>query len=181
MTTQKLYAGIGPRKTPYEALLGITDLASMLASNQWKLKSGHGKGADQSFEAGHEPSQKEIWLPDDGFNGAPAYGHYRRTPNSDRVIEIARDHHPGYDRLSTFVQRLFHRNVNIILGENADAPVSFVAYWHFAENDINTFGGTNHSLRIARTFKIPMFNLNIQTELFDLLAMVNILNPKADA
>jgi hypothetical protein len=174
---KKLYSGIGPRKTPLEAQHVITEIASQLASSQWTLRSGHGKGADQAFGAGAIPPLKEIYLPSHGFNGAPSamkgYEHYKVGLFSERVIQIARDHHPYYDNCQQDTKDLFNRNVQIILGQDADLPSQCVIYWHFIDNDIEELGGTNHSLRIARTFNIPTFNIGIPSELEALINFIN--------
>jgi hypothetical protein len=152
----------------------MTEIASQLASSQWTLRSGRGKGADQAFEAGvTDSSLKEIYLPQAGFNGAGPYSHFKVSEPTERVVQIARDHHPMYDRSSEYIQRLFNRNVNILLGEDADLPSHCGIYWHFLDNDIEEFGGTNHSLRIARTFNIPTFNIGIPSELEALINFIN--------
>lgn len=143
----------------------MTDLSSELSQMGWRMRSGHGKGADQAWEAGFLPPEKEIWLPCSGFNGAPdalpGYGHYRITPRSAIVRQIAREYHSQYSLCSDFIQSLFDRNVNIILGEEAAEPVNVVLYWQPADNDIQDFGGTNHSLRIAMAYNIPCFNIEL--------------------
>lgn len=177
---KKLYSGIGPRKTPTDVLPLMTEIASQLAFGQlnpWTLRSGHGKGADQAFGAGAPPVLKEIYLPEHGYNGAPSavqgYEHYKVGLFNERVIQIARDHHPYYDRIRPAYQHLFCRNVQIMLGEEADFPSACAIYWHFSDNDIEELGGTNHSLRIARTFNIPSFNIGDQAQLDALVKFID--------
>jgi hypothetical protein len=173
---KKLYSGIGPRKTPLEAQALMTEIASQLASSQWTLRSGHGKRGDEAFEAGAPPPLKEVYLPEHGFNGAPSaiqgYEHYKVGLFSERVIHIAQDHHPYYDNCQQSTKNLFNRNVQIILGEEADFPSACVIYWHFSDNDIEELGGTNHSLRIARTFNIPTFNIGDAGQLAALVQFI---------
>lgn len=114
----------------------------------WKLRSGGGKGADQAFERGTRNS--EIFR---GGSNAP-----------EHIRKIAADHHPRYHYLDRYIQSLFDRNVQIILGLNADDPSACVIYWHEPDNKITNYGGTNHSLRIADTFKIPTFNIEFQDQ-----------------
>lgn len=154
----KLYAGIGPRETPTKVLDALTTLSQGLSSLGWKLRSGHGRGADQAFQAGTK--NKEVWLPKLGFNGQYyADNTYRVSSRSPLIRQIAREYHPAYHMTSDFIQSLFDRNVNIILGDEAVEPVSCVIYWHKPDNDIYAFGGTNHSLRIAAAYNIPTFNV----------------------
>lgn len=169
----KKYAGIGPRKTPLTVLPLMTEIASQLAGAQWLLRSGHGKGADQAFGVGAPVELKEIFLPEAGFNDAPHYDCYKVSITNERVARIARMHHDKYDTMRPAYQRLMDRNVNIILGEHADSPVDFVVYWQSEEGAADYFGGTNHSLRIAKTFNIPTFNIRLDDELEALVAFVN--------
>lgn len=181
--TLKLYSGIGPRKTPPTVLAIMTEIASQLASTQWTLRSGHGAGADQAFGAGAIPPLKEIYLPEHGFNGAPSniegYGHYKVIgddhPAAERIHSIAAMHHNKYWTMRPAYQNLMNRNVNIILGEDADLPSEMVVYWQSEEGAADYFGGTNHSIRIAKTFGIPTFNIRLDAELE---ALVNFVNQK---
>lgn len=175
--TQKLYGGIGPRKTPLTVLPLLTEIASQLAGSQWLLRSGHGKGADQAFGVGAPTNLKEIFLPEAGFNDAPHYDCYKVVTEShqaaERISKIASMHHTKYDTMRPAYQRLMDRNVNIILGEHADSPVDFVVYWQSEEGAADYFGGTNHSLRIASTWGIPTFNIRLDAELAALVEFVN--------
>lgn len=162
---QKLVAGIGPRKTPIPILHLMTQLSSELSGMGLRLRSGHGRGADQAWATGFTPAQKEIWLPCSGFNGATdsaqGYEHYHVTSRSAIIRQIAREYHPKYDTCSDFIQSLFDRNVNIILGAEAAEPVDGVVFWQPQDNNIDDFGGTNHSLRIAMAYNIPCFNIEL--------------------
>lgn len=181
MTTLKRYSGIGPRKTPPLVLGMMTEIASQLASSHWMLRSGHGDGADQAFGAGAIPPLKEIYLPEHGFNGAPSgmegYGHYKviddNHPAAERIHSIAAMHHTKYWNMRSKYQDLMNRNVNIILGEHADLPSDMVVYWQSEDGAADYFGGTNHSIRIAKTFAIPTFNIRLDDELAALVEFVN--------
>lgn len=175
--TLKRYSGIGPRKTPPTVLGIMTEIASQLASTQWMLRSGHGAGADQAFGAGAPPALKEIFLPEAGFNGALHYDHYKviddNHPAAERIHSIAAMHHNKYWNMRPAYQALMNRNVNIILGENADLASDMVVYWQSEEGAADYFGGTNHSIRIAKTFGIPTFNIRLDAELEALVEFVN--------
>lgn len=181
MKTLKRYSGIGPRKTPPTVLGLMTEIASQLASSHWMLRSGHGAGADQAFGAGAIPPLKEIYLPQHGYNGAPSnmegYEHYKviddHHPAAERIHSIAAMHHTKYWNMRPAYQELMNRNVNIILGEHADLPSDMVVYWQSEEGAADYFGGTNHSIRIAKTFAIPTFNIRLDDELAALVEFVN--------
>lgn len=173
---KKLYSGIGPRKTPYTILPMMTEIASQLASTHWTLRSGHGAGADQAFGAGCIVGDKEIYIPDVGFNNAGPYEHYKVVDHTheahERIQSIAAMHHQKYFTMKDKYRALMDRNVNIILGEYADDPVAMVVYWQSEDGANDYFGGTNHSLRIAKTFGIPTFNIRLDDELKALVEFV---------
>ena len=174
--TLKLYCGIGPRKTPPTVLAIMAEIASQLASAHWTLRSGHGAGADQAFGAGvSDSSQKHIYLPFAGYNNAGPYSHFRLVNDNDRIRRIAAMHHTKYETMRPAYQRLMDRNVNIILGDDGDLPPEMVIYWQSEEGAEDYFGGTNHSIRIAKTFGIPTFNIRLDAELE---ALVNFVNQK---
>jgi len=138
------YAGIGARSTPLPTLDLMTRIAHRLEVRGYQLRSGGAKGADTAFERGTRwPC---IYTSGDRF--------------TQHHIDIARTHHPAWDRLSGYVQGLMVRNVAIILGANYDTgftcPSKFVVCW--TPNSAVT-GGTGHSLRVADTFNIPIYNL----------------------
>ena len=60
---KRFYAGIGSRETPIEYLQLFTRVATYLEGNNFMLRSGGAKGADQAFEAGVTDNNYEIYLP----------------------------------------------------------------------------------------------------------------------
>lgn len=179
----KRYAGIGPRVTPEPVLGMMTHISSALAKANWALSSGRGKGADQAFEIGviGAKGHAEIYLPSIGFNDAPK-GQYENLryivtdedgPTYDRIRDIAASHHTQYNSMRPFLKQLMERNVQIILGEEADKPVDMVVYWQSLEGYQDYFGGTNHSLRIASSWGIPSFNLRLDEDLIALEKFVS--------
>lgn len=176
--TQRLYSGIGPRLTPVPVLEMMTEIASQLASTQWKLRSGHEAGADQAFGAGvSDTNLKEIFLPWFGYNNAGPYPHYHvldeQDPNAFHIINVAAVHHRKYLSMKPQYQRLMDRNVRIILGPDGKSPSDMVVYWQSEEGAADYFGGTNHSIRIAKAYDIPTFNIRLDDELAALVEFVN--------
>ncbi len=169
--TKKLYAGIGPRKTPTEWLETMTGIAESLSQTQWVLRSGHGTGADQAFEVGSPKHLKKVFVPFIGFNTSLPESHYVETIPSVTLLQIAADHHRAWTGLSDMAKMLLARNVNILLGESLNDPVSCVIYWlPTGQENIMLKGGTRHSLRVAKTFGIPCFNINKEHEQIALCA-----------
>lgn len=156
---KRLFAGIGPRKTPTEWLTVMTSISTQLSTTGWHLRSGHGSGADQAFEVGMPKSQKTVFVPYIGFNNSLPEPHYVETEFTSELLQIAADHHRYWDKLIDDHKALMARNVQIILGEQMNEPVSCVIYWQPLTNNIDSKGGTNHSLRVARSYDIPCFNI----------------------
>lgn len=143
------YAGIGSRQTPPEILSLMTKIAIRLREGyNFILRSGGAIGADTAFEEG-AGTQTEIFLSNNRVQEAR---------------EIAKNHHPAWNNLSEYVQGLMTRNAQIILGEYINKPVEFVVCWtkdgaETLEQTTIYTGGTGHAIRIASTYKIPVFNL----------------------
>lgn len=149
------YAGIGPRKTPEHIQNLMTDLAEQLSETDWCLRSGHATGADQAFGRGATLAQ--VFLPWEGYNDARSdnerFGHLEV---SEKQYEIARTHHPAWDKCSDGARLLLCRNVPIILGESLEDPAKCVITW---TPDPNYRGGTTHALKIASTYGVPVFDV----------------------
>ncbi len=156
----KVYAGIGPRKAPFEILPIMTNIAEQLAKTSWLLRSGHGERSDEAFEVGAPKHLKEVWVPYIGFNNSVPEPHYHEALYSKELMDIAEAHHNAWDKCDNRARALLGRNVHILLGENLHKPVDMVVYWQPSNNRITDRGGTNHSLRIASTFGIKTFNIN---------------------
>lgn len=147
----KYYAGIGSRETPKDVCLRMTQIAQRLSSLGYCLRSGGAEGADEAFEFGAK--HKQIYLPWSGFNG--------KKPNDiDYVVppfrfDLVEKYHPKPSVLSDGGRKLMSRNSYQVLGPNLDDPVDFVLCWTVGGK---LKGGTAQALRIAKDYKIPVFN-----------------------
>lgn len=149
-----VYAGIGSRKTPEDVLKNMNNMARFLAHAKHTLRSGGADGADKAFEEGAssiKDSPKEIYLPWQDYNGNKS----RQWKPGKVAHNLAESFHPTWEKLSEGSQKLLARNSQIILGENLHKPCDFVVCWT-PEGKIN--GGTGHTIRIAKHYKIPIFN-----------------------
>lgn len=98
----------------------------------------------------------------------------------NEMTRIARAHHPVYDQLNGYVQNLMNRNVLILLGSKLDRPSDCGIYWKTPTDlSIDKKGGTNHTLRIARTYGIPMFNIGIAQHREDLNDLISRIESRA--
>lgn len=139
-----IYAGIGARATPLDALYKMSSIAFLLAQKGHVLRSGGALGADQAFKEGADQAfgVTEIFRPHDGFQQS--------------WFDCAKAYHPNWAACSPIARALHARNSPIVLGYNLDAPVDFIVCWT-ANGAVA--GGTGQALRIAADRNIPVFNL----------------------
>lgn len=164
---EKNYAGIGSRETPTDILMYMTKIASFLESKGYTLYSGGASGADTAFEMGvSNPEHKKIFLPWQGFNENKS-DLYTITK---KALRIAREFHPTWDFLTKNGKRLIARNGYQILGKSLDAPVSMVICY---TSNGKAKGGTGQAIRIAQYYKIPVFNLQIKSQLNQILTWLD--------
>jgi hypothetical protein len=157
----RIYAGIGSRQTPGEALVAMAAMARWLELSKWRLRSGGANGADTAFEQAVQSSaNKAIYLPGPSFNGRVAGrdGCYDATtlPGWHQALATVSQYHPAPDRLSSMARRLMARNAMQILGPNMDQPVDLVICWTPGGA---LQGGTAQALRIAMDHDITILNL----------------------
>ncbi len=67
--TQKIYTGIGSRKTPDDECLKMHYLSKKLFRQQYILRCGGARRADLAWERYIPLAQKEIYNPYKGFGG----------------------------------------------------------------------------------------------------------------
>jgi hypothetical protein len=161
----KYYAGIGSRETPLSLQPLIHELVELLNANGYTLRSGGAPGADTFFE--EKAALKEIYLPWKGFNGNASPLYQSLDPDFYALCrKIAQEFHPNWGRLSWPVQKLMARNTMQIIGSGFNEKHSeFVVCW---TKDGKASGGTGQALRIAKHYKIPIFNLFNEADVIQL-------------
>lgn len=162
----KIYAGIGSRSTPSDLIALMEMISKKLNDSGFLLRSGGADGADSAFEK--FSSNKEIFLPWDGFNGyqhdGESYFDYLQCPGWSIAKQSVEAFHPNPKKLSSAGRRLMARNAMQILGRDCKTPADVVICW---TKDGKEVGGTSQAIRIARAKNIPVLNLgNSRTELF---------------
>ncbi len=145
----KYYAGIGSRRTPIIFLKKMQWLASELASHGYVLRSGHAVGADRAFESGCSAVEgsMEIFT---AYSPIPAW-----------AMATVEQFHPAPHKLGEFARKLHARNAMILLGPNGDSKVEFVVCYT-PSGQIE--GGTGQGIRIAAHHKIPIYNIQNQSD-----------------
>mgnify|MGYP006307016045 CR=1 FL=1 len=136
----KTYAGIGSRKTPFEVLDKMKNMALALQNVDYILRSGGARGADSAFESG-AGDKKEIFTADDA------------TPEA---MILTSKYHPNWNACKPYVKKLHARNAMIVLGKNLDKLVDFIICWTPGGTGS---GGTGQALRIAKAYGIPIYDL----------------------
>ena len=175
------YAGVGSRRTPPDVLDSMSDIAQTLGDAGTALSTGGADGADKAFETGALRTDAPITVhtPWPGYNGYRP-GRDPEThidivhPTSTERLEgrtyadLAREHHPYWQRCSRGARALFVRNVSILAGAFDDdgRPLPVRAVIAYTPNGLpvgREAGGTGHTLRTAASLDIPCVNLSRRT------------------
>lgn len=161
MTRPLTYAGIGSRETPGGSLNAMELIGAELGKIGWILRSGAAPGADSAFERGADSvaGKKEIFLPWQGFGGRYRGPGVVVVSNREICVEaerLAAAFHPKWSACSPGARTLHSRNVFQILGADLQSSTDFVICWTV---DASGKGGTGQAIRIARHFKIPVFDI----------------------
>ena len=145
----------------------IGAIATSLRHRGFLSRSGGAAGADTAFG-----EVDELWLPWRGFRGhrnglLPTPGHF----------EVASLLHPRWRSLDPPVRSLHARNVGQILGMTV-VPSRFVVCWtpdgaQRASEVSSKTGGTGTAIKLASLCGIPVFNLQREGALQNLLGHVN--------
>lgn len=152
----KIYTGVGSRKTPNHVQHFFKDVARRLNAMGFTLRSGAASGADAAFQSGSIIEQTEIWIPWKGFNGV-----YSDNLPSDAAFTLASSIHPAWNRLSDGAKKLHARNCHQVLGRNLDTPSTFLLCWTEYGKAI---GGTATAIKLALNNNVPVLNFGKWTD-----------------
>lgn len=155
----KYYTGIGSRDTPEKFRMIMRNTAEFLEEKGYILRSGGARGADSFFEEGASPAARKIYLPYDGFEKKYENG-------KDYVIPEYNDYytkklHPKPNSLSEKGRLFMARNAYQVLGDDLKTNTNFILCWT-PNGDIR--GGTAQAIRIAKLYRIPVFNFATQMQ-----------------
>lgn len=156
----RIYAGIGSRKTPKHILEQMEEVASILGASGFTLRSGGASGADEAFETGCDSvgGAKEIYIPWETYTRRADRSSIICKKDYSPYYQVTSDYHPAWDRCTDSVKRLHSRNLFIIAGDilEDDPLCDFVVCW--TPNGAYV-GGTALAMRIADDAIIRVFNL----------------------
>jgi hypothetical protein len=172
--SDRVYAGIGVRETPADALALIESIAAPLAADGWILRTGLSPGADQAFYRGARSAggRVELYLPWPGFQPqARAAGEGEEVRElaapSPAAHDLAARFHRAWDgrgwtQLTAGERALLARDGHQVLGADLKSPVAHVVCWT-ADGGVDgndpRAQGSGQALRIAHDHGISIFNL----------------------
>jgi len=145
------YTGVGSRNTPHNILILIEKIAYKMFTKGLCLRTGDAFGADMHFNIGAK-TLKEIYTANDC---------------TDEAINISKQYHPVWYKLSPFAKKLHGRNAFQVLGKSLDIPSKCLICWtsdgcesHRYRN-IET-GGTGTAISIADAYNVKIYNLQLE-------------------
>lgn len=177
------YAGIGSRETPQDVSDDMTAVARVLEGRGFTLRSGFAGGADTAFELGTTRDDlREIFAPWKGFGANPNSPHEKVRWDQIRRHEqitgekftiakptmlegamfkkaedLAKPHHPTWDRLGDGPRKMHTRNMGQVFGPTLDVPARFELAYTI---DGKATGGTGQAIRVAQSVGIPVLNMH---------------------
>ena len=152
----RCYTGTGSRKTPPEVLEQMSRIAIELESKGYTLRSGGSEGADNAFA--ECVRNREIYVPWKGFT---KYADETVAPFSTKSRKSVVKFHPYPRSLSTSASKVVERSYFEVLGKN-DTPSDFLVCW---TKDGSDSGSAGQTIRIARKYGVPIYNLRIEGDL----------------
>ncbi len=152
-----IYAGVGARKTPEQVLGQMREMATNLAGRGWHLRTGGAKGADDAFARAAPSERRTVYLPWRGYNGwSESEGRALTAQELRKLRAAAEPHHPAWQRCPAKVRDLHARNVAILVDPDMREPAHAMVCW---TEGARVEGGTGMAIRLARHYRIPVFNL----------------------
>jgi hypothetical protein len=146
------YTGVGSHKIdeiPSQKLMDAVIIAKTLESWKFILRSGGAEGFDRAFESGVVNTKNMvIYSQDTKFNVNDDLWH--------KAVDIALRNHPYPENAKKYI-RWIGRNPFQVLGDRLDEPSSFLICWTNNGKDI---GGTGTTMRVAKEFGVPIYNLH---------------------
>lgn len=158
-------ACIGSRRLSAEQAERCRQVGARLAGLGALVVSGGAEGADLAFvEGALEAGGKALCvLPWSSYNAALIPDGCERLVFNPAVhqdwLEMAREQHPAWGRLSQGARRLHARNSGILVGEAPSQRVSAV----IAQRAADRRGGTEQGLRLARALGVRLIDLDDPT------------------
>lgn len=175
----KYYTGIGSRDTTEEENAQMSNIAKVLGSRGYTLRSGGAEGADTAFEegCGSVSGLAEIFIPWEGFGTKVVNLNSKRyIPTEDKFQEakdylIEKDIIPWFERMKQGAQKLHGRNYYQVIGVDKQ-PSELMVYCADDDKHGVPKGGTRTAILLAKSFNIPTYNIRVPKQLGSLLSFL---------
>ena len=164
-----IITGVGNCRITEEGIRRIKEVSEYFNKLGYTLRSGGAEGADSAFESVFD--KKEIYLPWKNFNNNDSQ-YYNL---SNEVYALAATVHPYFYRMRFGAKKLHSRNCYQVLGYNLDRPSDVLVCWtrdgayNEESSSVEHTGGTRTAIVLADRYKVPIYNLNIDTHYDSLL------------
>lgn len=123
-------------------------MAGILERWKFVLRSGGATGFDSAFEVGvTNPTNKVIYLSSKEQQYDPV--------SWAKAVELVLSLHPYPSTAQRYIH-LLARNAFQVLGDDLQTPSKFVICWTRNGKDV---GGTGTTIRVARKYNIPVYNM----------------------
>ena len=165
---------IGSRELPHKYAERLIEVIKILNEQGYVIRSGGAKGSDSLVTK--FATSKHIFVPWIGFSGSVEEYDVSKFRNYQKAREIAAAHHSQWGYLSNGVRKLHTRNVYQVLGMRLDEPSEFIVCYTpdgATHETTNLTGGTGQAIRIAVTYKVPVYNVQNEFSYVALLAKLN--------
>lgn len=134
-----------------------------------RINSGNAKGCDFAYANGANfvrPQNVTLYLPEATHESSHwCFGNIIVTEHEPIWSDIARAHHPKYDYMNSYVQKLFDRNAGIVLNSDFIIALPSSKPWG---------GGTGHGMKIAKSRNIPVLDVSKEAVMTNLLDSLRV-------
>lgn len=160
--SKKYYTSVGSRECPKSIADRFVEVCKRLANENYILRSGGADGIDSYSEFGCDLGcgEKEIYLPFKGFNQNESFLHLDNEEIFgieilEKSLNLVKDIHPAFDKLTKTSCLLHQRNIHQILGQDLQTPSEFVICYTWNGKAV---GGTATAMNLAKRLGIPVYN-----------------------
>lgn len=153
----KVFAGIGNRDAPLEALELCQRVSETLGNLGYVLRTGGAEGCDNAFLA--YARFAEVFVPWDRFNGIPMRHHIPK-----HAFTLAETYVNDWKHKTNGFKALHARNMMQVLGPHLETPSNFIVCYtrdgcDSKETRTSDTGGTGSAIACASDRGIPIINL----------------------
>lgn len=166
---------VGSREAPAHVIKVAEQIGKAFSDRQWIARSGGAVGMDQAFLRFYDPALTEVYRPDSKHGALNAL----EFDNWEEAEQIVKTYVPHFEYMDFYSQWLHTRNVYQVLGRDLNAPSKMLICWARERGGI-ALGGTRTAVLIAKSYKVPVFNLSRPEHMTKLCEKFGIPVPYVD-